>query len=183
MTYFAFKAGQRTYKVTREFSQQERKVNYYSKILVNRETADERKLFGFIQYINNKFVDEYETLRRKRQSVEIKNLLKLNVGTVTSTVSGIITLIFLLSSILRHEITLGLFISLIYAVFDLSSVLSNSMTNIGNDFAKLKEHSADINIYREKVAPIESDDKLSSSSDFESLEFKGVSYNWIFRCR
>lgn len=181
LTYFAFKAGQKTYEVTREISWQERRVNYYSRILVDRETAAERKLFGFTRHINHEFADEYEALRKKRQAVEIKNLLKLNVGTVTSTVSGIITLVFLLGSVLRQEITLGLFISLIYAVFDLSGVLSGSMTNMANDFAKLKEYCADINTYntyKKKDAPAEADEKLPSGFDFESLEFKDVSFQY-----
>lgn len=177
LIFYSFHAGRQNYQVAKKLTRQEREIHYYSEIMTSRETALERTLFGFTDNIDKKFKELYQNWYQKKLRVDLQNLVKMNLGTMISTFSGIVTFLFLLSSVINNVLTIGLFISLVYAVFDLSDILSGNLTTLANDSAKIQEYINDLNEYltyeREEIKGYEPIEVV-----FHTLEFRNVSFKY-----
>ena len=178
LIYYSFYAGQRNYQVSKLLARQERQLNYYSEIMTDRESVLERTLFGFTDHINAIFRSQYEKWYHEKQKVDLKNLIKKNMGMIISTFSGIVTFILLLSYVLNHVITIGLFISLVYAVFNLGGILSGKLTAIANEYAKIKEYIKDLNEYYKWSEHGMIEKMNNKKHSFQSLEFRNVSFKY-----
>ena len=55
--YLAYKGGIKEYKSIEDISEIKRKSDYLASIPLQRESAHERKMFGFTDYINNLFIN------------------------------------------------------------------------------------------------------------------------------
>lgn len=172
---FSYKAGVTNYIEQKELTQQERTVNYLSSILTSREHAYERKLFNFSNYYNNEYDSHYEEWKKKRMKIDFINLLEKNIGSIISVVMGIFIFLLLLTSVIKNNVTVGTFISIVYMVYELSNILSDNLISIANQFAEVIEYSKERKNYLQDHKKIMG---TSSCADFEKLEFNNVSFKY-----
>lgn len=175
--WMSFKGGKESYDAERETSMKKRKYQNLVTVLTSREAVYERNMFGYADRLNEMYYDEYEDSRKYEFRVRAKWFVRSK--SVSLAVSGIaIFAIFaLLPSAINGRITVGLFISLIGALFSVINWMSWSIPDNFQAIARSNEYIKDLNEFfalseQEGATDLPAEIPL----DFQSLEFKNVSF-------
>jgi len=175
----AVKSGRANYQASREVSKYKRKYEYLSEVLTGRDAVDERTLFGFGEMINERWHEQYETARKIEFRTEIKWFIKMKAGGVVTALISILIALVLLNPVLTNAMTVGMFISLINAIFGLVQFMSWGLTYYVDQLAKYYEYLKDLTDF----AALEDDDEaieipVFPPPVFESLEFRNVRFKY-----
>jgi ATP-binding cassette subfamily B protein len=177
--YLAAKSGKANYEVNREVTKYKRKYEYLSAVLTDRETVDERTLFGFGKKLNELFYKQYETARKITFKTERTWFIKMKTGSLLTSLVSILIVLVLLNPVLSGTVTIGMFISLVNAAFGLVQMMSWQLTYYMDQLAKHLEYLKDLTKFselEEVKTIIESNSE--ETINFESLEFNNVSFKY-----
>lgn len=174
----SLKGGKATYQAEKEATKAKRTYGYYSEILTGREAVDERTLFGFGGKISQKWMEQYEIVRKILFKINAKWVIrKQSGGTITSIISMLV-MIALVFSTVRGEITIGLFIAISTAISGIVESMTHGMPNCVFQISYGAEFMRDLT---ELAALSETEGVLDLPSEavkFESLEFKNVTFKY-----
>ena len=92
-----------------------RLTNYFASLLLHREYAAERKLFGWGDEINSRFTEEFEKARKENLQLGRKRLTADTILEVFSAIYSVCTVLLLLKPLQKGIITIGMFTSAFYA--------------------------------------------------------------------
>lgn len=144
LVWLATRSGKANYQATRDTERTERRLKTLEDILISRETAEERSLFGYTPALSDDFFREFLSAFRLRLRVRAKWFAKMKAGSlVYSALSVLITLI-LLPSAISGAISLGLFMSLVNATFSLVHQMSWMLTFYMDQLAISNEYMKDL---------------------------------------
>jgi ATP-binding cassette subfamily B protein len=79
LVYLSIKNGKVTYKAAKDVTYNMRKYEYLSEILVGRDTAAERNIFGYTDYINGMWYEQYEISRKKQIKAFLSYFSKIKI--------------------------------------------------------------------------------------------------------
>lgn len=175
----AIKSGKATYQANREVSKVKRRTEYLSGVLTGRDGVDERALFGYSDAVGATWYSQYEEARKVEFKTERSWFVKMKTGSVLTALISILILFVLLNPVLSGEITIGMFIALVNAVFGLVQFMSWEFTRSVDQLAKNKEYLNDLTAF----AALEEADGASAppalpTPVFQSLEFRDVSFTY-----
>lgn len=119
-----------------------RKSNYFSSLLINREFATERKLWGYRKNIEEKFNKEFSHATTVNKTLGRRRFKSEGIIHFTQAVYAVATIILLLQALLKNKISLGYFTSIFYTANTL-------LTNINLIVAGIY----DIKVNKNKVLP------------------------------
>ncbi|MED4955059.1 ABC transporter ATP-binding protein [Paenibacillus sp. FSL R5-0527] len=178
--YIAMRTGKKNYEMGMEAKKIQRKYNYLSSILINRDFAEERKLFAYSTPIRDKFDQLYDESSKIENKIEIKSYIHMKSGSMVTLLIVIVIVALLLPSLHRGETSLGIFIALVNAIYGLVQNMSWQLSSTMYDYARLKEYLKEFSIFTRlsekkdaSVLPADVD-----SFAFESLEFRNVSFKY-----
>lgn len=175
----AVKSGKANYQASRDVSKVKRKYEYLSQVLTSRDTVDERSLFGYGEKLGNTWYEQYEQARKIEFKTELKWYIKMKSGSLITALISLIIILILLGPVLSGALTIGLFMSLVNAVFGIVQMMSWELTGNVDRLAKQREYLKDVT---EFFALEESKDAIVAKADippvFESLEFDNVSFTY-----
>ena len=175
----ANKSGKSNYEANREATKFRRKHEYLSEILSNRDSINERELFGFSKYINQEWYNNYEKAREVELKTQIKWFIKLKSGSIITTVLSIIIIFILLQPVIEGTISIGMYISLVSAVFGMIQMMSWKLTGYFDLLAKNNEYINDIrSLFRLASIDDTNDERDIKEFKFSSIEFKNVSFKY-----
>ena len=189
--WFSVKSGKANYDAQRSTEKITRKHNYLSSILVNRECADEKNLFGYSEKVNEKFYNEYKIGLEIRVKTLFKWFVKTKLGGALTVTSGALVVLILLNPTIQKVISIGLFISLVNAVFSLTGRMSWGLSRQidtlvqGREFMKDMEKLMNLSetegaldkpVYTDKVNRIEFDNVSFTYPGTETEILKNVSF-------
>ena len=176
--YIATKAGQRSYDADKEMSKIDRRVNYLSDVMKSREAVEERTIYGTTETLNGQYAQKYEYARKFRLKVSLKNFVKQKMGGVVTAMYSIGAMFALIPSVTSGAMTIGFFIALMGAIFQLSSRLSWGVNWHIEDLSRKREYLKDLTEFmtldEEKDANAMPDKNIS----FKTVEFKNVSFKY-----
>lgn len=175
----AVKSGRANYQADREVSKYNRKYEYLSEVLTGRETVDERSLFGFSGKVNETWQRFYDTARIIEFKTELKWFIKMKLGSLITALISVMVALVLLFPVLSGGITIGLFISLVNAVFGLVQMMSWELTSNVDKLAQHREYLRDLTDFSAL-------DELAGATEapvfpppaFQTLEFKKVKFKY-----
>ena len=121
---YSIKSGKKNYQAKRDTSIYSRKYWYLDHVLNSRECLNERKLFGYSDKINKKYADTYYEAFWIETKTQIYWALKTKISGGLSSVAALLIVITLIQPTLAGKISIGLFISLVNAIFLLTSQMS-----------------------------------------------------------
>ncbi|GIP33875.1 multidrug ABC transporter permease [Paenibacillus sp. J2TS4] len=175
----AIKSGKATYQANREVSKHKRKYEYLSEVLTGREAVDERSMFGYSDRVNQIWSHQYETARRIEYKTEKKWFIKMKTGSVLTALLSFLIILVLLGPVLSGAMTIGMFISLVNAVFGLVQMMSWDLTSNMDQLAKHREYLIDLSSF----SKLEEEEgaiavPVAPAPVFESLEFRNVSFKY-----
>jgi len=141
--YIAHRGGRKIYGMFKACTKLTRKHYYLSDILVGRETAAERTLFGYADYVNNKFSATH---------LERSNLVTKSIAIEESAISAcelilkvlaIIAVFALLPSVSENAMSHGLYVSLVGALFGLARMITGILAPLVRDSVEHNEYMRD----------------------------------------
>lgn len=139
--YFSIKSGKANYESNKETTKLERRYQYLSEMLLEREYANERNLFGFVDKINRRFEDSYKKAFVSRIKLTYKWFVKTHMSGVFVDLAILgSTIVLVVSSVYRGNYSAGWIIAIISAFFSLSNQLAWGLSTkidaliLGNEF-------------------------------------------------
>lgn len=177
----ASKCGKIDYKAYSEAEKYQRRADYLKEILSSRESVEERALFGYTKNVNEMWFDKFETSRKILNKTQKRNFIKTQAGSsITAFLSMAIALV-LLNPVSKGAITVGLYMSLVTASFNLVQQMSWQLSVVMQEYAKNKVYLKDFTEFSalEEVTGADSHPDISVQKvPFESIEFKNVHFSY-----
>lgn len=136
------KSGKMNFQTQRDTSHYSRKYWYLDYVLNSRECLNERKLFGYTEKVNRQYADTYQEAFGIETKVQVFWAIKTKLSGGLSAIAALLIVITLIQPTLSGKISIGLFISLVNAVFLLTNQMSWGLSrNIdalvkGNEFCR-----------------------------------------------
>lgn len=178
--YLAGRMGGNNYQMKKDAETLKRRYHYLEQVLTDREYAQERKLFGYSSFVK----DKYEKLFNQSYQVEAKILRKsylhMKSGSMITILIGVVIMAILLPSLGKGDMSAGVYIALVGAVFGLVQSMSWQMSGVVLGLARLKEYLKDYQMFME----MEEEDGACSEPwidknfVFQSLEFRNVTFRY-----
>lgn len=136
------KGGKINFQTSRDTSHYSRKYWYLDHVLNSRECLNERKLFGYTEKVNRQYADTYQEAFGIETKTQVFWAVKTKLSGGLSAIAALLIVITLIQPTLSGKISIGLFISLVNAVFLLTNQMSWGLSrNIdalvrGNEFCR-----------------------------------------------
>lgn len=177
----ASKCGKIDYEAYSDAEKYQRKADYLKEVLSSRENVEERALFGYTHTINEMWFDKFETSRKILNKTQKRNFIKTQAGSsITAFLSMAIALV-LLTPVSKGTITVGLYMSLVTASFNLVQQMSWQLSVVMQEYAKNKVYLKDFSEFSalEEVTGADSLPDISIQKEpFESIEFRNVHFSY-----
>lgn len=120
-----------------------RRTNYFAGLLLNREYAAERKIFGWNHEIDRRFSEEFRKALQENKKLGRNRLSADAALEIFSAVYAFAAVLLLMRPLLRGSITIGLFTSAFYAVNRLRSQtgqLCGAVYTMKSQFAQMEAY-------------------------------------------
>lgn len=174
----SMKSGGKVYKAYQEAAVYQRRSDYLGEVLTSRESVNERALFRYTGHVDEEWRkqrDEMNRINLRAEKQKEKMIARSSV--LTNIVS--IAMIVLLSLGLTSGLTIGTFIALAKAIFDLVTIMSGDVSRsiviMTNSVAYLKDLTKFANMREtEGTNDLPAETPLS----FATLEFKNVTFTY-----
>ncbi|WP_312699461.1 ABC transporter ATP-binding protein [Sedimentibacter sp.] len=176
--YFSIKSGKANYKAKIDSSELERKYEYYSEILSDRENVDERSIFGFTEKVNSEYRQIYNKAFCIKVNTRFKWFIKTKLGGVFTSMAALIIIVVLLKPLFAGSLSIGMFISLVNAILSLRNNLSWGLSFQIDTITSGLEYIKDIREfmnYGERPYALE---PTGLHGKITSIEFKNVSFSY-----
>lgn len=179
MFLLSFRAGKKNYQAERDAEKFNRRTEYLDEVLTVRENVDERTLFGYGDELNERWQKQYEVGRILRLKVLIKNFRMSKGSSLLMYMVGLLVALVLVSPVTTGELSPGMYIGIINAVFamilHLGWGLSDSLEGIARETEYMKDLTAFLELDEFENALCEPD---AEPLAFQSLEFRNVRFKY-----
>ena len=178
--YLAAHMGKSNYRMEKEAEALKRKYHYLSRVLIEREYAQERKLFGYSGFVKNKYNDLFDRSYQVEAKILRKRYLHMKSGSMVTILIGVIIMAILLPSLERGNMSAGIYIALVGAVFSLVQSMSWQMSGVVLGLARLKEYLKDYQMFLDMEEENEAcaDPLIDENFVLQSLEFQNVTFRY-----
>lgn len=169
----SMRAGEKSYDAEKEVTKIERKYKYLSKVMTERDNMEERSLFGYTDTMNQTFQEQYESARLKKHRVDRAGMIRMKGGGIACVVIALLVMFVLLQPVLTGVISVGMYISMVIAIFNMVNMLSWSLGWQAKQWVKHKAFMKDMTAFAELS---EEADALCmpTAIGLKTLEFKDV---------
>ncbi|MEK3716645.1 ATP-binding cassette domain-containing protein [Paenibacillus sp. FSL R7-0333] len=178
--YIAIKTGKANYVLGMDAQRIRRRSADIANILTSREDAEERTLFGYSPALRDRYDKLYDQTYAVEKKIQIRSFIHLKSGSIIALLIGIIIVGLLLPALHLGELSIGLYISLVTAIFSLVQRMSWQLAETMQEHARMKEYLQDFSAFAglsEKkdaaALPVE-----LGGFVFQSLEFRQVSFRY-----
>lgn len=174
----SMKSGDKAYKAYQEVAVYQRRSDYLGEVLTSRESVNERALFRYTNHVDEEWRKQRGKMNRTSLRVEKQVEMMIDRGGILTNIISI-GLIALLSLGLTSGLTIGTFIALAKAIFELVTIMSGdvsrSIMTMMNSVAYLKDLTKFANM-RETEGT--NDLPAETPIPFATLEFRHVTFTY-----
>lgn len=180
LIFISMRGGQRVYRANMEAAAYERRHKYLFEVLTGREAVEERSLFGFTGSVNDQWYEQYEKGRKVEIGAEAAFLMSMQGGSMVTSLIASAICVIMIPLTASGRLSIGLFISLCTAIYDLVTLMGWEMTRAVSQIAKYKEYMKDLTAF----AALPEEEHKAQASDggelpaFERLEFSHVTFRY-----
>lgn len=183
----SLKTGKDDYEAFAQFQKISRRMDDYEKILTDKEYAEERTLFNYIRYFEQRWITSYNEATDIFLSVKRKSYagIKLTSGLITVSFLGM--MFFMLLNVIKGTLSIGSFSAVSNELLIMSSAISWNLTQSIHEIAKT-------NVFLKTIFDFENLSEEIQETDFElknsekkiytdfpeniDIEFKNVSFTY-----
>jgi ATP-binding cassette, subfamily B, bacterial len=173
-----FRNGRVIYQEDKKVGFITRQMNYLSDLLVNRETVNERSLFGFSAVLNQRFMKAH--LYRSNYNTKVI-ARETSASMLVNIVISIFTIfiIFVLSrQIPSGVLSVGLFTSIVGSMINLSKIVAFQSSELIIEFSTHYEYAKDYNDFMRLVGTSFDSKESGSDLSFESLDIRNLWFKY-----
>ena len=172
--------GRKNYELGKTSEAIKRRYTYLSSILMDREYAQERKLFDYSNFIKKKYDSLFEQSYHTEAGIQRKKYRNMKSGSIITILIGMVIMIILLPTLRNGRISSGTYIALISTIFSLVQSMSWQLSSVMYDMAHLKEFIKDMNSFlaMEEKAEALSSPEPDRAFHFQTIEFKNVCFRY-----
>ncbi len=176
----AKKAGQKEYTAWQEAEKHRRRADYLKSVLLSREAAEERSLFGYTDDVNRRWLERADHARRIEQKTLKEQFIRMKASSILTALLSLSIIAILLFPYSRGELSSGMFISLVTATLSLIQMMSWQLAYLTNELAKHTEYLRDLTKF---CALEETEGALdfpvpADSVGFTTIVFQNVSFRY-----
>ncbi len=178
--FLAIKAGKEAYEASKEAEKYRRRADYLQKVLLGRDSVEERTLFNYTDGLNNKWYEKYEAARKLEMKVDLKYYIKMKGSSIITLFISLCIIGVLLFPLSNAKITIGMFIGLVNKTLELVHAMSWELTSVMRKLVKNKEFLKDLTAFFDLSETDGALDLPCSMEDFkfENIEFKNVYFKY-----
>jgi ATP-binding cassette, subfamily B, bacterial len=179
--YAAIKSGKLEYDAYKEAAKHERKAGYLQSVIIGRENVEERTLFSYTENLNGKWHDQYEIARKINLRVTAGNFIKMKGASLITIGIALLITGVLIPPLHTGTITIGMFIGLVTASFQLVQLMSFELSYMTKELANNKEYLKDLTRFArlsETKGALSLPDRFAKERGFHSIECRNVSFRY-----
>ncbi|MDY5101806.1 MAG: ABC transporter ATP-binding protein [Agathobacter sp.] len=172
------KNGKIDYEAYEESEEYMRRADYFKNVISDRKYTEERTLFGYSDYMNDRYSKEYNLAIASSCKANRIVFLRAGVVDVMSTFVVGVTAVALLHALFIYEMTLGLYISVVKSII-------NYVETISMQFAKAMLILQKGRLFQQDYMNFESLPERTGEGgeqfieqEIQSIEFKDVSFSY-----
>lgn len=173
-----FRNGRVVYEEEKKVGFVTRQMNYLSEILVNRETANERALFGFAPSLNKRFMKAHLFRSNYNTKVLAKETSSSMMVNVVASIAAVFIIFMLSLKVSSGALSVGMFTSIAGSMISLSKIVAFQSSELILEFSKHYEYAKDLdeftNLKRNRLESSECEKKIP----FESLVIKNLWFRY-----
>ena len=173
-----FRNGRVVYEEEKKVGFVTRQMNYLSEILVNRETANERVLFGFAPSLNKRFMKAHLFRSNYNTKVLAKETSSSMMVNVVASIAAVFIIFMLSFKVSSGALSVGMFTSIAGSMISLSKIVAFQSSELILEFSKHYEYAKDLdeftNLKRNRLENSECEKKIP----FESLVIKNLWFRY-----
>lgn len=172
------KIGEDNYEAYAESNKEFRRARSYRLVVSDREYANERQVFGYFPFFNEKWKARYHSAIGKELKASRQNHLKILV--ITAAVAALTTLLsgVMLPALLNGSITLGVYVALVTQLYNLVHYMSWNFSYIIDDLSENQLYLEDFDAFMKLDEVSESDSGAKASGDNLEIKVENLSFRY-----
>ena len=179
MFWLSIRAGKKNYQAGRDAEKFNRRTEYLSEVLTGRDAIDERSLFNYGEYVNDRWQEQYEAGRILQLKVSIKMFMITKGSSMILALTTLLVALTLIGPVINGQMSAGMFMGVMGAVFGMFNMLGWQMSQSLENISKAAEFTKDVTSYlelSEAEGALCMPDALPIT--LNSLEFCNVSFQY-----
>ncbi len=179
LVFISLRGGRKIYRAGEEAAVYERRHKYLFEVLTGRETTEERSLFGYGGAVNAQWYQQYDTARKINMKAEAVFTANVEGGSIITSILASMVSLIMVPLTASGALSVGLFISLSTAIYDLVNLMGWEMTRAVSQIARYREYMKDLTAFAALPERQEVPDRAESNEDrkapggTQSREFRG----------
>lgn len=180
LVLISLRGGQKIYRANEEAAVYERRHKYLFEVLTGREATEERSLFGYGGAVNGQWHRQYDTARKINMKAEAIFTLNMQGGSIITSVLASAVSLIMIPLTAAGALSVGLFISLSTAIYDLVNLMGWEMTRAVAQIARYREYMKDLTAFAALPERQETAEKaeVSEIPKLQTLEFRHVTFRY-----
>ena len=177
--WLALRAGKKNYDADVATRKYVRRHEYYRDVLTSREAVEERTLFAYGEDVTNRYIDQYEIARKHRFWVHLQQYATMKIAGLSLTLIAILVALTLINPVITGQITPGMFMGIVAAVFGVVNTLSWTLGEAVEEVSKSREYMNDLTTFLALDCTAGAKDLPAANPPvFKTLEFKNVRFKY-----
>lgn len=178
LVVLSFKGGRRVYIEDKGIIKLTRFMNYFSTILSDREHVNERTLFGYSDFINQKFGEAHLKRSNANTLVLAKWMTRIKLSCMILLLFSLVVIVFMLQGVSAGTLTAGVFISLSGALLAFVKRLAQTFSELIFDVAGQCEFLTDLDRFRSMPQERTYQEYICQPEVFQSLDIEDLSFRY-----
>ncbi len=175
---FSVISGRKTYRAYKEAAVHARRGDYLQNIMIDRESVNERALFSYVDYVNEKWREQAAKYRGISIRASAQKEVRNGISTVLTNGIATVMVCFLIAELGDGNITIGIFIALSKAIYDMIDLIHG---NIGSSLVTMAQYASymkDLTNFANMEEQEGACGLPEKAPAFESLEFRNVTFRY-----
>lgn len=178
LIYFSVKSGNEQYKGTVVSEQLRSQYDYFTDLIVSKDSALERIIFNSFHYLNDKWKNKYKEWFDINYSSSKRFVFQTKLSSILMSFSAVACMFLLIKPTLEGKITTGVYIAVVGNVYALVQLMSWSLSNNLSDIARWIAFNNEYEDFK-RISRIElNNNKNINIEKIEKIEFKNVSFKY-----
>lgn len=183
LIFISLRGGRKIYRANEEAAVYERRHRYFFDVLTGREATEERSLFGYGRPVNTMWYHQYDTARKINMKAEAVFVLNMQGGSIVTSVLASAVSLIMIPLTASGALSVGLFISLSTAIYDLVNLMGWEMTRAVAQIARYREYMRDLTAFaalpeRKDVRGETEAPRKPEIPSLQTLEFRHVTFRY-----
>lgn len=184
--YYSIKAGSSYYSTWEKTAALRRYCNYQRNVLLDKQYAQERILFGFAPFFKERWEKEYNEVRQLSIKEELRGSKKMQISGILFCIYIAFLILFMIIKLSEGVISLGYAVSMISIIPSLFDNMIMTVSNEINTIVRAKKTIEALGTLY-SIEDEEGDGIPEENVTFSTIEFKNVSFkypnaeNWILK--